>query len=125
MTRDFIEECVERWLPRLRLTHWAVKVDWNQLPPEGDEAECLPLDSYDVATLRFGRDFSKWDARYAEGVVVHELLHLVTRDLQIATDNVQKLLPKAARPLAESVLNHEIEGVVDRIAAVLVAVAAP
>lgn len=123
-TRQDIETYVARWLPLLRLTHWAVTLDWGTPADDGDDASIHPTESYDLARMRLSSDFAKWTPTYAEGVVVHELLHLVTRDLEHAADLTHGLLPKAARELAEAHFTHEVEGVVDRIAAVLVAVAA-
>lgn len=125
MTSDWLEECVARWVPRLGLTHWAIEFDWDRpVPPEENtEAMVERTDSYDVATMRFSAKYLTWTAAWAEWVVVHELIHLVTRDLEHAAEAAQELLPKKARKLAAAHFHHEVEGVIDRLAAVLLAVA--
>jgi len=123
MTREVIDELVRQWVPRLRLTHWELRVDWDKPADEGDEANISPHDSYDLAVLRFTTKFPKWPRYYAEQVVVHELLHLVTRDLEQVAAATRDTMPSSARQLAESAFEHEIEGVIDRVAACFAALA--
>lgn len=118
-----MEGLVGAWMPRLGLTHWKVKVNWNKAADEDADASTDLETPYDLATIRFATAWDTWAPDYAETVVVHELLHLVTRDMEEAVGLAFEALPKPARKLAESWHHHELEGVVDRIASSLVALA--
>lgn len=121
MTAERINAMVASWADRLGLSHWQIQVDWSGLTPNGEQALVHPADSYDTATLQFHAEFTAWTPAWAEWVVVHELLHLVMRDQDSTVEAVIDLLPAKARALAENRYEHEAEGVVDRLAAVLVA----
>ena len=121
MTREQIETYFETWLPRLRLTHWDIFINWDEPPPEGESAITTWAYAYDSAMFRFAPSYDTWTERYAEATVVHELLHLVARDLDVAIDACHSQLSGRARALAKARTDHEMEGVVDRVATVLVA----
>lgn len=125
MTREGIETLVAEWLPRMHLSHWKVTIDWSK-PVEDDTAALVEReDTYDITTMRFSAEYPTWTEQYAEWTVVHELMHLVTRDLEQAVEASHDSLPAAARKLADARFEHELEGVVDRTARVLVELWAP
>jgi hypothetical protein len=120
MTQEQIEDLVARWVPRLSLTHWKLTVDWENAA-EDCEAQVDWADSYDEAVLHFAETHTDWTRDKAEHVVVHELVHLIFRDLQATAKAGRTPLGLAARTVAEVAFEHELEGVVDRVAAALVA----
>lgn len=120
MTREQIEALFRSWAPRLRLGHWTITFDWTKPSPKGTWAAVTFEDSYDVAIVRVGAEHDTWDPTVGEQVVVHELMHLVMRDAQRAVELTHKLLEPQARRLARVQFDHELEGVVDRMATVLV-----
>jgi hypothetical protein len=116
--RDDIEYILSVWQGRLNLTHWVVKVDWDE-PLEDVEANIM-WGSYDQATVRFNTAHDKWSRRYTNETVVHELLHLVLRDLQNGVESAEAALSASAYRLFENRFQHELEGVVERLALLLV-----
>lgn len=120
MTRADIEEIALTWRERLNLAHWTIRFSYPA-EIEGDPlAETIGHDDYDHAEIRFSPSFPSWTREYANTVVVHELMHLVTRDLARACESLDELLSAGARSLFKSWFDHELEGVVDRTAALLV-----
>jgi hypothetical protein len=121
LTRGEIERIVAVWQDRMRLGHWQVDVDWSK-PPEIEDtlANCSAHGPYDFAKIRFSPEYPTWERRFANLVVVHELMHLVTRDLEYAAEAGEQAMPTAARPLFKSRIEHEVEAVVDKAATVLV-----
>src|SRR5690242_15181803 len=115
MTRENIEAIVTEWVPRLGLSHWELKVDWSRPAGDDNDAEFERAEWYDVASLFFSPKYVYWARNYAERVVLHELMHLVTRDLDGTVDRARSLLPSAARRLAEKEYERAIEGVVERM----------
>ena len=120
MTKRQVERLVRDWQSRLKLDHWQITVDLDKAAGEGCVAECDRADSYDTATIRFAPGFSDWSRHYTEQAVVHELLHLYERDLHEAVKSVESLLGKPAYQQFSDRLLHEREGIVDRLATVIV-----
>jgi len=49
-------------------------------------------------------------------VIVHELLHILWRDLDVATASVRDYLAPGVASLWEDAINHETEGLIEFIA---------
>ena len=123
MTREGMERLIAAWVPRMGLGHWEITVKWDEPCDSENDAEFSREDWYDIATVRLSPDWAGWTAAYAERVVVHELRHLVTRDLDGSVAMAYEGLPETSRRLAERHYQRAIEGVVERMAATLVTVA--
>jgi hypothetical protein len=122
MTRDAIEGLVRAWAPRLGLSHWEIEIAWDETLLPSEMANVVTESAYDGAFVTFNTDLvENRDAEYVEATVVHELVHIVMRDLDATLPPVLDLVPKGAAALARARYEHEIEGVVDRMAGVLVA----
>jgi hypothetical protein len=120
MTRPQLVRIVEVWQSRLRLTHWDLTVD-TDTPANGEAiAECIRHHSYDTADLRFRPDWPTWSRRYANDTVVHELMHLQERDLSEAVNTAQLFCHPEAWKQFNDRCEHEREGLVDRLATILV-----
>lgn len=119
LTREDIASLVDVWQERLRLTHWEIRIDWENEPGE-DELANVNWSFYDVATLRFAATYPMWSRREANWTVVHELMHIVMRDLQEGVESAERVLPASAYRLFDARFQHELEGVVDRTAALLI-----
>ena len=121
MTRARIVRLIERHARQLKLTAWKIEVDLSTKLPGEQDAEVRWDWSYDNATVVLAADkWPAWDEAYARKVIVHELLHIVTRDLCVCVAEVSVTLPKAAQRLARDRWEHELEGVIERLAVVLV-----
>jgi len=117
----FVEGLVAEWLPRLGLGHWQVTVDWNAFTPEGEAARISPADDYDTARLQVSSEWATWTVEWAEWTIVHELLHIAMRDVDLAAyAGFDELSGRASR-LVTARYTHEVEGMVDRLAAALIA----
>lgn len=115
-----MERTIRTWQSRLKLDHWNIKVDWDKPSAEGYDAECTRSDQYDSATLTFDSKFTKWDVEFATRTVVHELLHLHERDLSEAVKVIEVLVGKPSYQMIHERILHEREGLVDRLAWILV-----
>lgn len=122
MTRRRIEQLVKTWQRRLKLDHWDVEVDWTKPPSEGAFATCWRFNQYDRANLYIDPGFGSWSESFAERTIVHELLHLIARDLDRAIADVESFLAPESYMALDKRYEHEIEGVVDRLATILVEV---
>lgn len=118
LERDDIEEIWRTWQRRLGLEGWDVTFEWDH-PIFGDDtahAEIWRSNSYDTVRVRFNSDFTTWSRARANKHVVHELCHLMTRDLDQAVESAEAIVSRDAYKLLESRYSHEVEGVVDRLA---------
>ena len=120
MTRGQLSRLVAQYQRRLGLTHWALEVDFDSELKEGRDAEVAWSWNDDAATVRLAAgEWRGWDEDKARRVVAHELLHLLTRDLLVCGEEMVEALPKKARRLARARWEHEVEGVTERLAALL------
>lgn len=121
LTRDDIETILREWQRRMQLGHWEVELS-NDPPPE-DETDLGNMkrhDPYDYATLYINVGFESWTRRMANLVIVHELMHLHTRDLECAAESVESALSGQASGLWKARFLHEDEALVDKMATLLV-----
>lgn len=90
MTRRDIEIILWEWQRRLKLTHWRITINWDE-PPEHEDslADNTAPAHYDEAILRLHKEWPKWELRDANVTLVHELLHLVLRDLRAAVTTLE------------------------------------
>jgi len=116
LTREQIDEIVEAWQEALGLGTWHLKVDWDK--PSGEDADATTWRSnqYDRATMHFSKDHVDWDADFANWIVVHELLHLVTREVDEMLKDVYDQLHRDVATQVERRYEQTIEGIVDRLA---------
>lgn len=122
MTRRQIEKLVYRWQRKLKLDHWEIEIKWSEAPTPGSYATTWRMNQYDRAEIYVSPEFTTWTADFAERTMVHELLHLVTRDLDRVLGDAEGFLPKTAFRWIDKRYEHEVEGVIDRLATVLVEV---
>lgn len=116
MTEKQRNDVVRKWKKNLQLDHWLIEIV-DEEPDNPDAlASVMPAESYDRASLRFSSTWVDWPAPFLERVVVHELLHIVFRDLVEAEQSIYDALSHDARVLYSRRLDHELEGVIDRLA---------
>jgi hypothetical protein len=119
MNRSDIEGYLAEWQTRLGLDHWKIEVKWDKPASEDQDARVEMEDWYDTCTMHLASEWREWNVQKAQAIVVHELLHLVFRDLGGAVEAVHALLGSEAKVLADARFQHEVEGVVERLAQVL------
>ena len=80
------------WRDRLDIGRWDLRVDLS-IPAGKDKrngpnwADCSRPQLYHYITIRLRKDWRKWDRRWANIVIVHELLHMALTDLYRARGN--------------------------------------
>jgi hypothetical protein len=124
MTQKQLCGVVAFWQGRLGLSHWKLAVDFGADPvTEHARAEIHTSIHYDEADIYVARDWQKWSKAEAHGLMVHELMHLVCRDLDRVHADAEQLLHPEVWKAFDLRYQHEIEGVVDRLALRFVAMA--
>ncbi|HSE44967.1 MAG TPA: hypothetical protein VLA89_06530 [Gemmatimonadales bacterium] len=108
-------ELVGHWQEFLGLSHWEIGVDFDTATDAN--ATVWRPHYYDKGVvITLNSEWRTWDSQRANEIIVHELLHLVLRDLEVAMDSVERLVPKKAWVALNARFDHEIEGAVDRLA---------
>lgn len=117
MTKNRLERIVTDWQYRLGLERWVITIQWDVRPEnDGALAEVKPHDTYDRAALRFWPDYPQWSEEWAAKIVVHELLHILHRDIDRAVDAAISDLPAGAFGQADARYEAALETFIDRIA---------
>lgn len=123
MTRAELEAIVAWWVPRLGLAAWEIEVEWDPRRDDMDfdsgvrHAATWRSRDYDEARLYFHpSEHADWDRRKANQLAVHELLHLVTRDVEFVLDQVDGQLHRDVDSVVSGGHRHAVEGAVDRLA---------
>lgn len=138
MTEQQVRDTIALWQQRLGLNHWAivVKIDTPQLDGKTCLATVERSTFYDNATITVhpavigestlptgvDTDAINGDAEhYYEGALVHELLHVLLRDVLEAGDLIRDQLSRPAIDVWDGAWRRAEEATVDRLAAALVA----
>ncbi len=122
MTLSDVSELVAGWQEPLGLTTWDLTIELVASPGDNDEAlaACLTDGPYERATLQFADALLNQTPQRVEEAVVHELLHLTSRDLSSAIQDAEEQLGPVAGPMFHNRTLHELEGIVDKVATLLV-----
>lgn len=117
MTKAQFTRIFRGWQARLGLDHWSIEINWDDLPGHSQALASISNESsYDLAELRLDPEWKEWDNWLANRIACHELLHLLFRDLDQAEQSALGPLSYDARVLMGERLEHETEGVIDRLA---------
>lgn len=123
MDEGAINNIVDFWRRNLMIEDWDIMVDFGGTE-DGEEARCTRMLNYDRAEIAFADpDYKTWSVKRAHEIVCHELLHIVTRDLDQAFDSLRPFVHGDVWSIADERYSHEIEGAVDRLACRLVSLA--
>jgi hypothetical protein len=122
VTESQLQRHVERWARRLAplgLSHWEFFVEIvsaDALDSDNSDAQVQPSIKYDSAHMLFKDTFiQNAEVEQIDKTIIHELLHLVFRDFENMIDLVTQELGVTAKELVEKTIDHEIEGVVERL----------
>lgn len=110
MTRKQLERIVREWQKRLGLHTWDIEVDFREPAAEEAHASTWRSNVYERAGIRFDREWPRWEPRFANQVVVHELVHLMARDVE------ESFKPAEPSPEVSRLQDRAIEQLVDRLA---------
>lgn len=97
-----------------------ILVNFDEPARDGANATVWRSDSYDKAVLYLHPEWRTWGDNQSNQILVHELLHLVMRDLEEAYYGVESLVSDTTWEALHHRFNHEMEGAVDRLATQLV-----
>ena len=107
-------------LPYLGVIHWSVHVAIVDAPDGNDgSAACVhSMNDYDHALMEFKREFLEEHEDWPEidKVIIHELLHMVFRDYDEAIGQVNSHLNVPVKQIWQQGVEHELEGVIQRLA---------
>ena len=118
MTKREVERLLRRLQTLMGLDHWRIDLDWGQEASGGNYGEVWRSYQYDDATIYLGESWRERDFEGIRYTLLHELGHILCRDLDRCARDLEKELGDAF-PMYEKRYCHEIEGVVDRYALVI------
>ena len=125
MNRKQLKARVDHWRGVLHLDHWDMNIEVVTAfdgSHDGAFARCLNEDDYDDTTLTFLDDWFRYaSAADIDYAIVHEMLHVLMRDFDHAIDSIDRQLAPAVSEIWQEGVRHEREGIVDRLAKVIVA----
>lgn len=121
MTRDAVADRVEFW--RLRLTpEWRITVTGSTTPPE-EMPDCRAMiqasEDYHHADLWIAPAVLREELGEIDVTIVHELLHLLMREMRRTLDLIEGQVAPAVHSLLEQRFTTEEEGAVERLARVI------
>lgn len=115
MTRKDTERLLERWRQRL-VPEWHVEIDWDEQADEGNDGQVWRPTDYFRATILVGENWSKMTDAEQEQTVLHELLHLLLRDLRETFKRFDGQVHRDTYNALDETWMHGEEGLVDRLA---------
>lgn len=131
-TREFFKVQTDKWIGLLKLRHWEITVVWPEDYDkfsntrdhvwDGDQhmACTTRRKDFNVAEILFNESAQFKDHREAEATVVHELLHLVTRDMEFILDQIEGMLHRDVDKIITEGHKHAVENAVEHLAYCLV-----
>lgn len=123
MTEKQVLVALSDWQDWLGLNAWNIELAFNEPADLDNEAEIEHPIHYDRATIRLAANWKTWAPLKLHQLLVHELLHLTTRDLEQAYGALKNQVHPDVWSVTESRCTHEIEGVIDRLAVRIVEIA--
>jgi hypothetical protein len=123
MTMEELKDRVAYWqqvvLDPLGLGHWRTEVSIVEEPhgQGGSSAAAVQQsNAYDTAEIQFAQwAIDQQEPDELDEIIVHELLHMAFRDLWDAIVEPEYMFGKPAWSAHYNRLDHEMEGVVDRL----------
>jgi hypothetical protein len=120
MSRTQFERILRLWQKRLGLETWHLEVDWEKPASEDADASTWRSNNYDRAILYLDPAWVSWERdrgiEFVHRIVVHELLHLVFRDVDELVDSLDGQMHRDVCAMVDKRYHHEIEGLCDRLA---------
>lgn len=107
----------------LGIQHWRINLDIVEETHGGPNAAASvrPADSYDTADLEFRASYIEEASDYEiDCTIVHELMHIVMRDIDATVESVETWMPHATHVDFNERYCHEQEGLIDRAARAIV-----
>jgi hypothetical protein len=116
MTEKQLGRIVWTWQKRLGLATWDLKLNFVDPCNSDADATTWRSNTYERAEIRFGDDWKTWTKAFSNVIVVHELVHLLTRDVEESMKPALEGLHAEAAKQIDKQQDREIESLVDRLA---------
>lgn len=119
-----LAERIEAWQKRLAslgVAHYEIeRVTITEGEDSTRAAHVQCWKKYDRCVFVFRQEFlDDATADELDQVILHEWIHVAMRDFDEVLEQVEPWMPKATYEMWENVVEHEREGVVDRVATAL------
>lgn len=116
LTAAYLRKTVAVWQRRLGLQTWDLVVNLGDPCSQDADASTWRSNTYERAEMKFDPGWRSWSAVFLNRIVVHELMHLVTRDIDELVKDAEDQMHRDAGSMLRRRYDHEIEGLVDRLA---------
>lgn len=122
MTIHQLRRRIQFWqkqLPELGVGHWWIdRIGIVDAPfgRENAKAAVWYSDQYDRCVFEFSHEVANGDPREIDRTIIHEWLHVALRDHDKAVESLEGFLSPQSWEVADDRINHEKEGVIDRLA---------
>lgn len=122
-TQSSIENIARYWIDNLGLQTWDIRLVWGEELDDwysggfDSHASCWRSRDYEQGRLYVNpKEYECWTDREAHLHICHELLHMVTKEVEYVIDHIEGKLSKEADGLVTKAHQHHVEGVVDKLA---------
>lgn len=115
----------QRALHDLGLQGWDLHVDAVDEPKgrPNSHASVTVATHYDSAWIEFAESaLTELSNRNIDKIIVHELLHIIFRDYEAVVDEGMSALGYREQSTFEAMREHEIEGIIERLARTIITV---
>lgn len=121
MTSEKILALVEQYRKAL-IPEWQVDVEFpGHDDPDGSNEACVRrTDDYHRATMVIYKGWECFDDSKVECVIVHELIHVLFRDVDVTLDFLEGSVHRDVMFIFRSAFKHASEGAVERLARFIV-----
>lgn len=122
MTIHQLRRRIQFWQKQLRelgVGHWHIdRITLTDAPfgREGAKAAVWFSDDYDRCTFEFAHSLIEEGEWEVDRTIIHEWLHVAFRDYDKAYESLEGLVAPPVWDAAEDRIDHEKEGVIDRLA---------
>lgn len=121
MTDKQLLKLIEKWQKRLGLERWRINVDFDSPVSDSDNMQISRSKTYDDATITLNPEWRTWGSLKIEQLVIHELLHLVHRDIDyVMYELVDGQVSPASYEVIRKAYEFADEKAIDRMAHILI-----
>lgn len=105
------------------MPEWKVEIDWDTVADTGADAQAWVPSHYHRSHVRLAPKWADCAPDELEDSLVHELLHLVFRDMQHVAVEQSPSCGDSSDATIRAAWNHAEESAIDRLAGMLVPLA--
>jgi hypothetical protein len=129
VTARAVQGILDRWVRRMGLERWKIELELVEpsretSPDEWADASIWRSNAYETAKIQLHPTWRSWSAEEAETHLVHELVHLWTRDMEEMLSIAEDQVTSAVFEVIRAAAMQRTEATVDLISRRLIAIAA-